>query len=121
MYGRATFNDVHSTYLAYHKAVHALLLKMEHPPTYHSYPPTYLSTYLCLCAVAFLTVMYGRATFNDVNNTYLAYHKAVHALLLTMKRKEINEIARTEAMDQENTVMRAQGNMAARSQEKDVR
>ena len=71
--------------------------------------------------MAFLTLMYGRATFNDVYNTYLTYHKEIHTILLKMKREEIDEIARKEALEQENTSLRVQGDLAAPSEEKDVR
>ena len=65
--------------------------------------------------------MYGRSTFNEVNNIYLTYHKKIHSLLLEMKRDEINEIARQEALDQENTALRVQGDMAAKAESRDVR
>ncbi|KAK7101544.1 uncharacterized protein [Littorina saxatilis] len=71
--------------------------------------------------VFFLTVMYGRTAFKDVHTTYLTYHKKIHTLLLEMKREEINKVARKEALDQENTVFRIQGDMVAASPEPDIR
>ncbi|KAL8610251.1 hypothetical protein ACOMHN_038946 [Nucella lapillus] len=77
---------------------------------------------LSLCPpVGFLVVMYGRTSFNDVHNTYLTYHKKIHSLLLEMKREEINTIARQEALDQENTALRVQGNMAPPPDDRDIR
>nr|KAG5705591.1 hypothetical protein BaRGS_034789 [Batillaria attramentaria] len=68
-----------------------------------------------------LTALYGRAVFNEVNNTYLAYHKQIHDMLLAMKRDEIKMIARNEALDQENTALRVQGDLATPAEEPDLR
>ena len=42
-------------------------------------------------------------------------------MLLKMKREEIDEIARKEALEQENTSLRVQGDMAPPNEEKDAR
>ncbi|XP_076447500.1 uncharacterized protein LOC143284575 isoform X2 [Babylonia areolata] len=71
--------------------------------------------------VGFLVLMYGRASFSDVHNTYLTYHKKIHGMLMDMKKEEINTIARQEAVDQENTALRVQGNMAQSVDNPDVK
>lgn len=68
-----------------------------------------------------MVIMYGRSTFNSVQDRYLAYHQQIHKQLLALKREEIETIAKTEELDQENTALRVQGAMAASSERPEIR
>jgi hypothetical protein len=65
--------------------------------------------------------MYGRTTFNEVYNIYLAYHRTIHQLLLAMKREAIDDTARQESSFQDNTTFRVIGECIDPPAEPDVR
>ncbi|KAK7101981.1 uncharacterized protein [Littorina saxatilis] len=62
--------------------------------------------------VIIFVVIYGNRCFSAVRQKYLSYHQVLHREILTMMRKEIDNVARTEEIDQENTALRVQGDMA---------
>nr|KAG5705592.1 hypothetical protein BaRGS_034790 [Batillaria attramentaria] len=63
-------------------------------------------------SVIFFLFLYGHGCFSTVHKKYLNYHRVIHQQLLAMMRHKIDNIARAEEMDQENTALRVQGDMA---------
>ena len=53
--------------------------------------------------------MYARTTLNDIYEKYRKYHKEIHDQLLSMKRKEINKIAKKDQLYQDNMCFQVRG------------
>ncbi|GFS22117.1 hypothetical protein ElyMa_001609300 [Elysia marginata] len=76
-------------------------------------------TILQYVTVLFLLFLYSKNTFSRVTNLYQAYHAVIHQELLAMIKEEIDEVAKQEATDQENTAFIVQG-VAASNMRKHV-
>ncbi|GFO23165.1 hypothetical protein PoB_004967000 [Plakobranchus ocellatus] len=70
-------------------------------------------TILQYVTVLFLLFLYSKNTFSRVTRLYQAYHAVIHGELLSMKKQEIDEVAKMEATDQENTAFIVQGDQAS--------
>ncbi|KAK3769986.1 hypothetical protein RRG08_061958 [Elysia crispata] len=77
-------------------------------------------TILQYVTVLFLLFMYSKNTFSRVANLYQAYHGVIHRELLGLIKEEIDEVAKQEATDQENTAFIVQGESSSNTP-KDVR
>lgn len=71
--------------------------------------------------VGCLTLMYGKTTLSEVQDTYLAFHKTIRKQVLNMRTADINAVAKLTSDVQDNTAFRVIGDMHATPTQPDVK